>query len=192
MLCWYYNRIRWELNNTLDCYNISTITLDFMKLFSKAKNWNVHLKIWTKETITKREYINGDMWESEIETQELKQTLSQCGLKSRFDAKANSWWSNWYKILITNNCHRYFSQICSWILFTTTCITLYATNTVWDKHWLLQFWVIYISICIYMYKCAPCICIYIYMHHVSVWFLVLKHFDINLLSFQLFHANEWL
>ena len=163
-----------------------------MELFSKVKNWNVHLKIWTKKTITKREYVNGDMWESEIETWELKQSLSQCCLKSRFDTKANSWWSNWYKILITNNCHRYFSQICSWILFTRSCITLYATNTVWDTYWLLQCWVIYIYIYVYMYIYAPCICIYIYMHHVSVWFLVLQHFFINLLSFQLFHANEWL
>ena len=59
--------------------------------------------------------ISTDMWESEIsETHELKQTLSQCCLKSRFDTKTNSWWSNWYnihKIRVTNNCHRYFSQI---------------------------------------------------------------------------------
>ena len=33
--------IQWEKNNTLDCNNISTITLVFIKLFSKAKN--VHL-----------------------------------------------------------------------------------------------------------------------------------------------------
>ena len=33
--------IQWEKNNTLDSSNISTITLVFIKLFSKAKN--VHL-----------------------------------------------------------------------------------------------------------------------------------------------------
>ena len=97
-----------------------------MELFSKVKNWNVHLKIWTKKTITKREYINGDMWESEIETCELKQSLSQCCLKSGFDTKANSWWSNWYKILITNNCLRYFSytsyhEYLSWNLALQVC-----------------------------------------------------------------------
>ena len=55
--------------------------------------------------------ISTDMWEKEIsETRELKQTLSQCCLKSRFDKKTNSWWSNWCKILITN-CHKYFSII---------------------------------------------------------------------------------
>ena len=32
-------------SNTLDCNNISTITLVFIKLFSKAKNRNVYFKI---------------------------------------------------------------------------------------------------------------------------------------------------
>ena len=56
--------------------------------------------------------ISTDIWDSEIsETCEMKQTLRQCCLKSSFDTKTNSWWSNWYKILVTNNRHRYFSLI---------------------------------------------------------------------------------
>ena len=43
--CWYYNQIQWEQNNTLDCKNILTITLVFIKLFSKAKNRRIHFQI---------------------------------------------------------------------------------------------------------------------------------------------------
>ena len=42
VLCWCYNQIQWEQNNTLNCNNISTITLFFIKLYSKAKNRNLH------------------------------------------------------------------------------------------------------------------------------------------------------
>ena len=45
VLCWYYDWMRWEQNNTLDCSNISTIILVFIKLFGKAKNRNVHFDI---------------------------------------------------------------------------------------------------------------------------------------------------
>ena len=43
--------------------------------------------------------ISTDMWEMGMsETGELKETVNECCLKSRFGAKSNSWWSNWYKI----------------------------------------------------------------------------------------------
>ena len=35
-------RMRWEQNNTLDCNNILTITLVFIKFFSKDKNRNLY------------------------------------------------------------------------------------------------------------------------------------------------------
>ena len=45
-------------------------------------------------------YVSTEKWEMEMpKTGELKQTLSQCCLKSRFGTKSNSWWSNWYKML---------------------------------------------------------------------------------------------
>ena len=79
--------------------------------------------------------ITTDMWEKEIlETCELKQTLSQCCLKSRFCTKTNScWWSNWYKILITNY-HRYFSQMSCHEYYHKVLHYKYATNIVWDKY----------------------------------------------------------
>ena len=45
--------IRMGKNSTLDCNNISTITLVFIKLFSNAKNRNIHFKIRTKTTTNK-------------------------------------------------------------------------------------------------------------------------------------------
>ena len=48
--------------------------------------------------------IYTNMWENQIsKTCKLKQTICQSCLKFIFDTKTSSWWSNWYKIVLTNN-----------------------------------------------------------------------------------------
>ena len=82
------------------------------------------------------------------------------------------------QIIVTDTSHKYVHEYSSLGLALRCMLQiLYEISTdSFNVEW---------SIYIYIY-------IYIYMHHVPVWFLVLKHFYINLLSFQLFHANEWL
>ena len=116
--------IRYNGNKTTHLtVTIPAITLVFIKLFSKAKNTNVHFKIWTKETIIQGEYINWyvrkrnirDLW-TETNSKSVTSVLPKINI---WHKQIPSWWSNWYN---TYNCQILLRNKLSQILSAKSCI----------------------------------------------------------------------